>query len=171
MPKIHLEIHGSIETQTSIHGASSQSRQKCFSFNVPFDDSPDTKVRVEILCPPPMFEPNKTRLSTTSISAYDLGFAPIKSSCEADVSDDFLKALRSGINTEHKLPYTTLQEELKRLYYGMLNATTEALLLIKYGLHFPNISESPFQGPSTLYGLLIVLNGTTSPSLSIYGVL
>jgi hypothetical protein len=33
----------------------------------------------------------------------------------------------------------------------MLNATNEALLLIKYGLHFPNVSESPLQGPSTLY--------------------
>jgi hypothetical protein len=145
---MYLAIHGNIETGL-IHGASSQSRQKCFSFNVPFNDSPDVNVLIEIFDPRSKSESDKkARRSTASISDYELEHVSIKSSCEAEVSEDLLNALQSGINAESKLPNITLQEELKRLDHGMRNATNQALHLIKYGLHFSNISESPFSGSS-----------------------
>jgi hypothetical protein len=152
MPKIYLEIYGGVGAPRRTDFTSSQIGQKCFSFNVPFEDRPDVQVRVEIRCPPSITESvKKTHLSTTAASASELGAASIKTSCEADVSNDFLDALNSGINTEFGLPNALLQEDLKRLFYGMLNATNQVLLLIKYGLHFSNISESPFRGPKTLY--------------------
>lgn len=152
MPKIYLRIRGRIESAPSGEFPISQSAQQCFSFNVPWKDSPNVMVKVEIFCPPSMWQSEKkTPGSISSISEYDLQFASVIASFKARVSDNFLDALKSGADIEDRLPNSTLQDELKRLYYGMSNAVNEALLLLKYGLHFSDVAESPFGGPKTLY--------------------
>jgi hypothetical protein len=151
MPKIHLRIKGRIESALSHIFPTSPNPQQCFSFNVPWRGS-SKPVKVEIFCPASRLQSEKeTPGPIRSISEYDLQFASVRASCKARVSDDFVDALKSGANTEHKLPSIAVQEELKRLYYGMSNAASKALLSIKYGLHFSGISESPFGGPKTLY--------------------
>jgi len=146
MPKIYLRISGRIESLSG-NFPISQKVQQCFSFNVLWKGSPNVTVKVDISCPPSRHQSEKkTHGSVSSISEYDLRDTLVRASCKAIVSNDFLDALKSGVNTEDKLPNTTLQDELKRLYYGMSKAVNEALLLIKYGLHFSSISEIPFRG-------------------------
>jgi hypothetical protein len=152
MPKIYLRIRGRIKSALSGEFPISQNAQQCFSFNVPWKKSPNVTVKAEIFCLPSQWQfEKKTPGAVSSISEYDLQFASVRASCKARVSDDFLDALKSGANTENELPTTALQTELNRLYYGMSEAANEALLLLKYGLHFSDVAESPFAGSTTLY--------------------
>jgi hypothetical protein len=144
MPKIYFELQGELATRSPTQCAPSQIRQNYFSFEVPLNESPNVKVKVEIFPRFRMPESAETSALTTLVSAQ------VKSSCEHAVSDDLLSALNSGITTESGLPTRKLQVDLRRVYNEILNATSKTLLLIKYGLNLSDIEEPPFSGPETL---------------------
>ena len=140
MPKIHLMILGHLAFKSS-RSPCSEIVGKRFSFVVPQKRSP---VKVEIL---------PTESPTARVLREERGImedyvqcsveANTESSREAEVSDELFKALNSGVKTDLDLP-KSVQGEFGQLFDTITDATNRVARLIKYGLDFADLSESPF---------------------------
>jgi hypothetical protein len=140
MPKIHLMILGHLAFRSS-RVPPSAIMGKRFSFVVTQKGS---TVKVEIL----PIESSTARTLREERGIKD-GYvqnscdADIQSSREAEVSDELFEALNNGAKTELALP-KSVQSEYGQLFDTITDASNRVARLLKYGLDFADLLESPF---------------------------